>query len=356
MEKFPGNILIVDDDPGVLQTAKFVLKQSFEHVLTEKDPRKIPFLLGQNQFDVVLLDMNYRPGDTNGKAGLDWLTKIKEIDDQISAVVITAYGEIGLAVEAMKIGAVDFIVKPWENEKFVATITSAWKLSQSHHEIEELKIKNRQMARETSGPGTKMIGDSKSLENVKSLIKKVAPTDASVMILGENGTGKELAARMIHEYSSRNAEPFIKVDLGSLSSSLFESELFGHVKGAFTDAKQDSPGRFETASGGTLFLDEIGNIHPGLQVKLLSAIQNHEIYRVGSSSPVPVDIRLVCATNMAIDEMVRSGEFREDLYYRLNTFEITMPPLKDRKEDVPILSKYFLEIFSNQQQLIKHFQ
>lgn len=345
MEKHPGKILIVDDDPGVLQTAKFILKQSFEQVQTEKDPRKIPFLLSQVDYDVVLLDMNYQPGETSGKAGLSWLKKIKEIDERISPVIITAYGEVGLAVEAMKIGAVDFIVKPWENEKFIATLTSAWKLSQSRQEVEDLKIKNRRMARESSGSDSEMIGNSKNLSGVISLIKKVAPTEANVMILGENGTGKELAARMIHENSDRRDEPFIKVDMGSLSASLFESELFGHVKGAFTDAKQDSPGRFEVASGGTMFLDEIGNIHPGLQVKLLSAIQNGEIYRLGSSKPIPVDIRFVCATNLVLKEMVNSGDFREDLFYRLNTFEITMPPLRDRKEDIPILSKYFLDTF-----------
>jgi DNA-binding NtrC family response regulator len=347
MDKNSGKILIVDDDPGVLQTAKFILKQSFDQVQTEKDPRKIPFLLSQEKYDVVLLDMNYQPGETSGRVGLDWLKKIKNIDDQISPVIITAYGEVGLAVEAMKIGAVDFIVKPWENEKFIATISSAWKLSQSRHEIEDLKIKNRRMAREASGSDAEMIGDSKTLTEVKSLIQKVAPTEANVMILGENGTGKELAARMIHENSSRKDEPFIKVDMGSLSASLFESELFGHVKGAFTDAKQDSPGRFEMASEGTLFLDEIGNIHPGLQVKLLSAIQNREIFRVGSSKPIPVNVRFVCATNLVLNEMVNSGDFREDLYYRLNTFEITMPPLRDRREDIPILSKHFLSIFSN---------
>ena len=347
MSKLPGNILIVDDDPGVLQTAKFILKQTFQNVLSEKDPRKIPFYISQHNIQVVLLDMNYNPGDTSSKEGLSWLKQIRELNDKISVVVITAYGEVGLAVEAMKIGAVDFIVKPWDNEKFVATINAAWHLNQSRNEIENLKNRNLQMSQVISGSDDEMVGTGNALSEQISLIRKVAPTDASVMILGENGTGKELAAKMIHRNSSRNNGPFVKVDLGSLSVGLFESELFGHKKGAFTDAKNDKPGRFEIATGGTLFLDEIGNIDPSLQVKLLSAIQNQEIYPVGSSSPIATDVRLICATNVDLPRMVHNGEFREDLYYRLNTFEITMPPLRQRRDDISILSDHFLGIFNN---------
>jgi DNA-binding NtrC family response regulator len=343
MEKSPGHILIIDDDPDVLQTARFILRQHFDKVHGEKEPRKIPYLLSQHSFDVVLLDMNYKPGHTSGEEGLGWLKKIKELNDQVSLVVITAYGEVGLAVEAMKNGATDFIVKPWENEKFVATINSAYQLSKSRKEIDNLKAINKRMVQVSSGDRVSMVGESASLSNVIEMIDKVAPTDANVLILGENGTGKELVARMIHEHSERSSRPFVKVDLGSLSSSIFESELFGHVKGAFTDARENRPGRFEIASGGTLFLDEIGNIDLSLQSKLLSAIQNREIFPVGSSKVIPVDIRLICATNTNPGLLVNEGKFREDLYYRLNTFEITVPPLRDRKEDIEELVTHFLD-------------
>ena len=342
MDKLEGKVLIVDDDPGVLQTARFILKQTFREVLIEKDPRKIPFLLNQG-FNVILLDMNFRPGETGGKEGLSWLEEIGDTDPTVSTVIITAYGDVELAVEAMKKGAVDFVLKPWENEKFLATIKAAWQLSISRKEIENLKIINRTITTDHEEE-FKIIGNSKGLLELQKLIKKVAPTEANVLILGENGTGKELVARSIHNQSVRNHKPFIKVDLGAISSSLFESELFGHLKGSFTDAKQDAPGRFEMASGGTLFLDEIGNIDLQLQSKLLSVIQNREIYRVGSSTPTPVDIRLVSATNLNLEEMVQSGKFREDLYYRLNTFELLVPPLRDRKEDIHALVDHFLSI------------
>ncbi len=341
MEKTKGKILIVDDDAGVLQTAKFILKQYFSNVSVTRKPEEIPFLLGQVP-NVVLLDMNFHPGQTSGREGLKWLREIASKSPTTSVVMITAYGEVNLAVEAMKNGATDFIVKPWENEKFVATIQSAFKLSESRQQVTTLK--NFKQA--VSGSETIVIGESQSIVNVKKLVEKVAPTDATSLILGENGTGKELIAKMIHEKSLRNEQPFVKVDLGSLSTNIFESELFGHEKGAFTDAYKQKLGRFELANGGTLFLDEIGNIELSLQAKLLSAIQNREIFRLGSSTPIPVNIRLICATNLDIRLEVEEGRFREDLYYRLNTFEILIPPLRDRRDDLPVLSDFFLEKLS----------
>jgi len=339
MEKANGNILIVDDDAGVLQTAKFILKQFFSHVSITRKPEEIAFLLGQHNYNVVLLDMNFHPGQTSGEDGINWLKEVCIHSPITSVVMITAYGELDLAVEAMKNGAIDFIVKPWENEKFIATIQSAFQLSESKQEITTLKSINNVL----SGPGTQVVGDSQGISNVIKLVKKVAPTDATTLILGENGTGKELISKMIHEQSLRKEKPFVKIDLGSLSANLFESELFGHEKGAFTDAHKQKFGRIELASGGTLFLDEIGNIELSLQSKLLSVIQNQEVYRLGSSVPIPIDTRLICATNLDIRKEVEEGRFREDLYYRLNTFELVVPPLRDRKDDIPALCHYFLE-------------
>ena len=340
--KETGNILIVDDDAGVLQTAKFILKQHFTSITLTQKPEEIAFLLGQKQYDVVLLDMNFRPGETTGDEGLTRLKEIVTKSPNTSVVMITAYGELKLAVEAMKNGATDFIVKPWENEKFIATILSAFQLSTSKKQVSTLKSINKSIV----NPQTQVIGESTAIKQVKSLVDKVAPTEAAALILGENGTGKELFAKLIHEKSNRNDMPFVKVDLGSLSSTLFESELFGHEKGAFTDAHKQKEGRFELASGGTLFLDEIGNIDPTLQSKLLSVIQNQEVYRLGSNAAIPIDLRLVCATNLDIHKEVHEGRFREDLYYRLNTFEITIPPLRDRREDIQPLCEYFIKSLS----------
>ncbi len=341
MEKTNGKILIIDDDAGVLQTAKFILKQHFTNVSVTRKPEEIPFLLNQVP-NVVLLDMNFHPGQTSGKEGIKWLREVQAKSPSTSVVMITAYGELNLAVEAMKNGATDFIVKPWENEKFVATVHSAFKLSESKEQVHNLKNVNRAI----SSLETILVGESEGIAHVKKLVEKVAPTDATSLILGENGTGKEVIAKMIHEKSLRRDQPFVKVDLGALSANIFESELFGHEKGAFTDAHKQKPGRFELANGGTLFLDEIGNIELALQAKLLSAIQNSEIYRLGSSTPIPVDIRLICATNLDIKTEVEEGRFREDLYYRLNTFEIILPPLRDRKDDLLLLSDFFLERLS----------
>lgn len=342
MTKQIGNVLIVDDDAGVLQTAKFILKQYFTNVVVTRKPDEIPFLVGNTSFELVLLDMNFKPGVSSGEEGITWLSEIVKRSPETSVVMITAYGELSLAVEAMKVGAADFIVKPWENEKFVATVTSAFNLSNSKKEINKLKSVNQALNKDLGGQ-TELIGTSASFKNVIRMADKVAPTDAGVLILGANGTGKELVARRIHEQSNRKDQPFVKVDLGAIAPTLFESELFGHEKGAFTDAKEMKKGRFELASAGTLFLDEVGNIDKTLQSKLLSVLQNSEISRVGSSVSFNVDIRLICATNLPLKEEMVKGNFREDLYYRINTFEIDLPTLSNRKEDIRLLAEYFLD-------------
>lgn len=341
------NILIIDDDPDILQTTRMVLKKQFSQIRTEKDPAKIDELLQMEDYDVILLDMNFKAGLTSGKEGIEWLRKIKKINPDIQVVMITAYGDINLAVKAMKEGATDFVVKPWENKKLLATVMSACKLSQSKKEVTKYRNRENALSRDIDKAFPGIIGQSKAMKTVFEIIDKVGKTDANVLILGENGTGKELVAREIHRKSKRNDQIFVSVDLGALPESLFESELFGYVKGAFTDAGQDKAGRFEVASGGTLFLDEIGNLSPPLQAKLLTALEKKTIYRIGSNKPIPVDIRLICATNMPLYEMLQKQEFRDDLLYRINTVEIKLPPLKERNGDIPVLSKYFLKMYSS---------
>ncbi|MDN5205300.1 sigma-54 dependent transcriptional regulator [Fulvivirgaceae bacterium BMA10] len=346
MKKVKGKILIIDDDPDVLHTARFVLKTQFTDIITESDPNQINYLLNHERFDVILLDMNYTIGETSGREGLNWLEHILQINPAQNVVMITAYGDIKLAVETMKVGAADFVVKPWENEKLIATVYAAFNHSQSKKEVERLRSKQEHLSKAYATPETEIIGNSSAMKEVFATVKKVARTDANVLILGENGTGKELIAKALHQASQRNHEAFIKVDLGAISETLFESELFGHVKGAFTDAKEDRLGRFEIASGGTLFLDEIGNLSMQLQAKLLTVTQNREVFKVGSNVPVPIDIRLICATNMPLYELVVEKKFREDLLYRFNTVEIRLPPLRERPEDIPLLSEYFLDIYA----------
>jgi DNA-binding NtrC family response regulator len=282
----------------------------------------------------------------DGEEGLYWLQQILKIDPQAVVILITAYGEVDLAVKAMKNGAVDFILKPWKNQKLLATVLSARQLRQSKKEIEKLKVTQENLADTLEQPYIDFIGYSPAIQRVKEIIDRVAATDADVLILGENGTGKEVVARAIHRQSTRNNKVFISVDLGSITETLFESELFGHVKGAFTDAKQDKPGRFEIASGGTIFLDEIGNLSLPLQSKLLTVLQHRKIQRVGSNSEIPVDFRLICATNMPLNEMVVQKTFRQDLLYRMNTVEIRVPPLREREDDIPLLLDYFLQRYS----------
>ncbi|MGM0407287.1 MAG: sigma-54-dependent transcriptional regulator [Bacteroidota bacterium] len=340
-----GKILVIDDDQDILLTTKVILKKEFREIKTVTSPDDVIPFIEKDIFDVILLDMNFTTGATSGKEGLSWLKKILEISPEAIIIVMTAYGDINLAVEAMKIGATDFIIKPWENKKFIATVNSAFKLSRSKKEINLLKTKQETLAKDIDQPFTKIIGNSDAIANLYKTIDKVADTDANILILGENGTGKELVAREIHRKSRRAKNLFMSVDLGAIPETLFESELFGHVKGAFTDAKEDRNGRFAVANGGSLFLDEIGNLTMPLQAKLLTAIQNHEITPVGSNTSVKTDIRLICATNMPLLDMIEKNQFRQDLFFRINTVEIHLPPLRDRLDDINLLANHFLNTF-----------
>lgn len=340
-----AKILIVDDDRDILETARMFLKQEFTHVQLEQSPDRIPSLIRSTEYDVILLDMNFKIGVNDGEEGFYWLGEILKIDPQAVVILITAYGEVDLAVKAMKHGATDFVLKPWKNQKLLGTILSALQLHQSKKEVERLKVTQEKLSDDIDQPYMDFIGESPSIQRVRELIDRVAVTDADVLILGENGTGKELVARAIHRKSLRKNKVFINVDLGAITETLFESELFGHVKGAFTDARQDRPGRFELASGGTIFLDEIGNLSMALQSKLLTVLQNRKVQRVGSTNEIPVDFRLICATNMPLNEMVYEKKFRQDLLYRINTVEIRVPPLRERPDDIPSLSDHFLQVY-----------
>ncbi len=343
--KTPANILIVDDDRDVLETARMFLKQEFSSVDIEEDPSKIEGYFKIKDYDVILLDMNFKKGVNDGEEGFHWLSEILKMDTEAIVILITAYGEIDLAVKAMKKGATDFVLKPWKNQKLLATILSAIKHRQSNKEISRLKATQKQMNVDSSHLND-LIGESMAMKRTKDLIRKIAGTDADVLILGENGTGKELAARALHSQSARKDESFISVDLGAISETLFESELFGHVKGAFTDAKSDKPGRFELAHKGTIFLDEIGNLSLPLQAKLLTVLQSRVVRRVGSNKDISVDFRLICATNRPLYRMVEVEEFRQDLLYRINTVEIKLPALRERIEDVALLTHYFINLYS----------
>ena len=338
MEKLNGTILIIEDDEDVLFTARAVLRKRFETILCASNPSEVPGLFKTHTIDVVLLDMNFRAGETSGKEGLHWLERIVKLDPEVKVLMVTAYGDIQLAVKSMKLGATDFLVKPWEREKLVATVVSAFRLKDTQKQLQ-----NYRRAQKFFFSEEEMIGESPAMKTVFDQVDKVAGTDANVLILGENGTGKDLLAGIIHQKSRRKDFPFVKVDLGAVAETLFESELFGHVKGAFTDAKEDKPGRFEIASGGTLFLDEIGNLPPTLQAKLLTAIQSGRIHRVGSEKELTTDVRLICATNQPIYELIEQGAFRQDLLYRINTLEITMPPLRERAEDIGLLAAHFFD-------------
>ncbi|MBU0475148.1 MAG: sigma-54 dependent transcriptional regulator [Bacteroidetes bacterium] len=340
-----SNILIVDDNEDVLIAAKLLLKPFASVIVTEKDPNQIPKLISSTSFDVIFLDMNFTKDITSGQEGFYWLKDILQIDPLAVVILITAYGDVETAVRAVKEGATDFILKPWHNEKFIATLSSALKLRESRVELNKMKSRQKFINEENETGFHEIIGTSESMRKVFSTISKVAATDANVLILGENGTGKELVARALHRKSNRVSEAFISVDMGSISHSLFESELFGHVKGAFTDAKDERVGRFEIASGGTLFLDEISNIPLELQAKILTAIQSREITRVGSNKPIPIDIRLICATNNSLHDLIAQNKFRQDLLYRINTVEIDLPPLRERAGDIPLLMEHFMNIY-----------
>lgn len=340
-----AKILVIDDNKSMLSALEILLQFEYKHVATLSNPNQISSYPGFADLDIVLLDMNFSAGINSGNEGLYWLKQIKEKAPYISVIMMTAYGSIDLAVKAIKNGAVDFILKPWSNERMLATVRSAYQLRKSQKQVIQLQKKENNLKQVINQNKHSIIGQSESIKSALKLTRKVAQTDVNVLVTGENGTGKELIAREIHQCSKRRNEIFIGVDMGSISETLFESELFGHLKGAFTDAKEDRVGKFEAADGGTLFLDEIGNLSLKMQTKLLSVIQNRTVIKVGSNKPISVDIRLICATNCDLEKMVSDGLFREDLMYRINTIHVDVPPLRNRGEDILVLSRYFLEKF-----------
>jgi len=333
-----ATILIVDDDLDVLTAVKLLLKTEVNEIITEKNPENLNSLLQRNQVDLVLLDMNFNSAINTGNEGLYWLKKVKEWKPNVCVIMITAYGDIDLAVRSLKEGANDFVVKPWHNEKLIETIKD---LLDKKEGSTPKKASGKSSTGETS-----ILGESEPMQDIFHKVNKIAPTDANILLLGENGTGKDLMAKAIHERSLRADKPFIKVDVGALTDTLFESELFGHKKGAYTDAREDRTGRFEDAEGGTLFLDEIGNITLQQQAKLLTVLQNRQVTRLGTNKAVDIDIRLICATNLPLSELANENRFRKDLIYRINTVEINMPPLRRRSEDIVILAKHFAKVYA----------
>lgn len=335
-----SSVLVIDDDTDVLTAVKLLLKTEAAEVVTEKNPQNILSQVGKQKFDIILLDMNFSTSVNTGNEGLYWLKRIKELRPDSSVIMITAYGDIDLAVKSLKEGASDFVLKPWQNEKLLTTINEALR-NKKNTGSKTVKEKEN-----NSVIGSELIGRSEVMEGIFYKIEKVAPTDANILLLGENGTGKDLIAKAIHQHSNRADKPFVKVDVGALTDTLFESELFGHKKGAFTDAREEREGRIESANGGTLFLDEIGNISLAQQAKLLTVLQNRQVTRLGSNVAVGIDIRLVCATNVAMSELANENRFRKDLIYRINTIEIEVPPLRKRKDDIVLLAKHFLELYA----------
>ena len=340
-----ASILIVDDDDDILTAGRLLLRREFGEVLTCRNPEELPRLLKAHDVDVTLLDMNFGPGESSGKQGLQWLERILEIDPEAVVVMITAHGSVNTAVDAMKRGATDFIAKPWQNEKVVATVSTALKLRRSRKESESLRQANEALM-EAAGPSD-IVSASRQMEEVLDIVQRAAPTDANVLILGENGSGKELIAREIHRQSNRADHTFLTIDMGSLSESLFESELFGHRKGAFTGAEKDRIGRIQAANGGTLFLDEIGNLPLHLQAKLLSVLEQRQVTPVGSDRAFPFDVRIIAATNVPAAELRDESKFRTDLLFRLNTVEIVVPPLRDRPDDILPLARHFLAQYAH---------
>lgn len=330
-----ARILIIDDDTDVLVALRLLLKSSVKEVVVEKNPNQIPSLLRNSTYEVIILDMNFNGLVNTGNEGIFWLNKIKHLSPGSDVILITAYGDIDLAIRSLKEGASDFVVKPWKNEKMLNCVK----------DLVEKKRSGKPVKKDFIVEGAKIVGESEVMEDVFVKLKKVAPTDANILVLGENGTGKDLIARSIHENSHRKEKPFVKVDVGALTSTLFESELFGYKKGAFTDAREDRKGRFESANGGTLFLDEIGNISLRQQARLLTVLQNRHITPLGSNEIIPVDIRLICATNLGLTVLADETKFRKDLIYRINTVDITVPPLRDRDGDIMLLTKHFLKLY-----------
>lgn len=334
------SILVIDDDIDVLTAVRLLLKPEVREVVTEKNPENIPSLLSKQNPDVVLLDMNFKASINTGNEGIFWLKRIKELKPEVNVIMITAYGDIDLAVRSLKEGASDFVVKPWHNEKLLASIEDTLRKKGGAKNKRDLNFGDDEII------GKELLGNSEPMSDIFFKIEKISPTDANILILGENGTGKDLIAKAIHQKSLRAAKPFIKVDVGALTETLFESELFGHKKGAFTDAKEDRTGRFESANGGTLFLDEIGNISLAQQAKLLTVLQNRQVTKLGTNQSTPVDIRLICATNLPLAELANENRFRKDLIYRINTVEIIVPPLRKRKDDILLLAKHFGKVYS----------
>lgn len=345
MSKSKGNILIVDDNEEVLTALSMYLGKHFVSVTTEKNPNRIIEITERQAIDLIILDMNFSAGINSGNEGMYWMREIHKRDPSVIIIMITAYGDIDLAVKAVKEGATDFINKPWDNKRVLTTLQNALIIRNSNLEIKKLKEKQKHLTEKIGGESTLIYGKSEIMKDLGKAIEKVAITNASILILGENGTGKELIAKEIYQMSARSDEVFISVDLGSITESLFESEMFGYVKGAYTDAKTDKAGWFELASGGTLFLDEIGNLSMGLQAKLLRVLQNKEVSRLGSSKITSVDFRLITATNKPLLDMVEENSFREDLLYRINTVQLDLPSLRSRREDIPLLADCFLREF-----------
>ncbi len=332
-----ASILVLDDDKDVLTAISLLLKNVVTEVVTEKNPENLISLIKKHSFDLILLDMNFNASINTGNEGIFWLKKIKEAHPAISVVMITAYADIDLAIRSLKEGASDFLVKPWNNQKLIDTIEDILsKKNNGHHTTLNENYSDNEL-----------IGKSEVMMDIFNKIEKISPTDANILILGENGTGKDLIAKAIHKRSLRAQQPFVKVDVGALTETLFESELFGHKKGAFTDAQEDRVGRFEAANNGTLFLDEIGNISLQQQAKLLSVLQNRQIVKLGTNSSIPINIRLICATNLPLSDLSNENKFRKDLIYRINTVEITVPPLRTRKDDIILLAKHFAKFYGN---------
>lgn len=330
------SILVVDDDLDVLTAMRLLLKSQVKEVITEANPNNLNSILKNKKIDLVILDMNFNSAVNTGNEGVFWLNKIKEINKDISVILVTAYGDIDLAVKSLKVGASDFLVKPWKNDKLIQSITEVVEGKKSSNE--KIKINHEK--------GPALLGESEVMKDIFFKLEKIAPTEANILILGENGTGKDIIAKVIHQNSLRKNGPFVKVDVGSLTSSLFESELFGHKKGAFTDAKEDRLGRFEVANKGTLFLDEIGNISLQQQASLLTVLQNRFITPLGSNNAIPIDIRLICATNLSLEQLADENRFRKDLIYRINTIEVIAPPLRRRGKDIILLANHFLALYA----------
>lgn len=353
MRKTDAKILVIDDDRDVLLAAKLFLRQHFTIVHTETNPENIPQLMRNENYDIFLLDMNFSKDATSGQEGFQWLNQILNIDPAAVVIFITGYGDIELAVNGIKEGATNFILKPWDNTKLLAEITANLQIRLSKKELESLKSKQQLLISDSHANFGEIIGNSAAIQQVLNTVQKVAKTDANILLLGENGTGKEMIAKAIHKASQRCDKVFISVDLGAITESIFESEMFGYKKGAFTDAKEDRAGRFEAADGGSIFLDEIGNLSYNLQSKLLTVLQNRKVCRLGSHKETSIDVRIICATNMPLYHMVEEGKFRQDLLYRVNTVEIQIPPLRERTEDIPELVDHFLKIYTEKYRLGK---